>query len=129
MSSSNTPIGKQPLKVFRTFAIEAKSNRRAYYTVEKIRAHRGVHTKCNIESTVTELLSHIAISLTAFGFIEDDKLNIRYICQELCFSLADDPSNLRVRPVVLDAANDSQGVTGVTNRRKANDTYFLQLRC
>ena len=87
-----------------------------------------MHTKGDIKYTITELLAHIFIRLATFEFVEDDKLDIRYVAQEHCFSLADDPSNLRIRPVILDASNDGQGMTGVANRRETNDTYFFRLR-
>jgi len=65
--------------------------------------------------------------VTAFGFVEDDKLYVRYVCQESSFGLADNPGDFGLRPVVLDAPDHSKRVTCVTDRGEANDTYFFWL--
>ena len=127
MSCCYTSVRKQPLKILRPFAVEAEPNRCSYRTIKKIDAHRRVHTKYDVERPVTQFESYIIVGLTAFGFIEDDKLDVRYVCQEPSFGLADNPRNLRARPVILDAANDSQSMTCVAYRREANDTYFVSL--
>jgi len=79
MSRVNAPVRKQPLKVFRPLAIKPKSDRCADLTVEEVGPHRRMHAKRDIERTTPQFLLHILICLTAFGFIEDDKLDIRYV--------------------------------------------------
>ena len=117
MRGCDAAIGKQPLKVFRSFAVEAKLDGRIYFSVKKVNAHRRVHAKDDIKSPVAQCFLHIFVCMTTFGFVEDDKLDIRYVGQERCFGLADDPGDVSVRPVVLDATHDCQRMTGIPDRR------------
>ena len=121
-------VRKQPLKIFCSLAIKTKSNRGPYRSIKKIDTHRSVHAKGDIEAFIGKRVAHFFVRLAAFGFVEDDKLNIRYVGQELRFGLADDPGDFGFRPVVLNTPDHSKRVTCVTDRGEANDTYFDRLR-
>lgn len=86
-----------------------------------------MHAKYDIERAVAKLVSHISVRAVSFGFVEDDKLDIRYVGQKRCFCFADYPRDSRIGPVVLKTSNDSQSMTCVTNRREANDADSLWL--
>ncbi len=86
-----------------------------------------MHAKCDIERAVAELVLHISVRAATFGFVEDDKLDIRYIGQKRCFGFADYPGYSRIGPIVLKASNDSQRMTCVADRREANDADPLRL--
>jgi len=55
------------------------------------------------------------------GFIEGDKLHVRYVVHETGFGFADEPGDAGVRPVILKVAHDSERMAGVANRRESND--------
>jgi len=91
-------------------------------SIEKVGAHRRVHTQGNIEAFVAKRLSDIFVRATTKGFVEDDKLDVRNVGEKLCFCLADDPGNCCLRPKVLNSPNHSQSMASVADRREANDT-------
>jgi len=76
-------VRKQPLKIFCSLAIKTKSNRGPYRSIKKIDTHRSVHAKGDIEAFIGKRVAHFFVRLAAFGFVEDDKLNIRYVGQDL----------------------------------------------
>ncbi len=86
-----------------------------------------MHTECNIECAISKLLLHIRVGAATFGFIEDDKLNVRYIGQERGFGFADNPGNFGIGPAILDTTNNSEGMTCVTDRRETYDTNSFRL--
>lgn len=86
-----------------------------------------MHAECDVEAAVTELVLYIRIRAKTFGFVEDDKLDIRYVGQKRCFDFADYPGDSRIGPVVLKAPNDSQSMTCVTDRREADEADSLRL--
>ena len=66
--------------------------------------------------------------MTAFGFIENDKLDVGDIRHQGGFGFADNPCNAGFRPRILNGSDDGERVARVADRRKANDTYFFRLR-
>ncbi len=65
--------------------------------------------------------------MAAYGFDEDDKLDVRNDSQEPGLGFTDDPGYLGARPVILNAAHNSKRVTRVTDCGESNDTYFFGL--
>jgi len=91
----NAAIGEQPLKILCPLAVKAESYWCVYRSAQKVRPHGSVHAKRDIERSTRKPGSYIFIGRTAFGFIDDDKLDVRYAGHERGFSLTDNPSNLR----------------------------------
>ena len=128
MSGFNATTCKQPLKVFCALTIKPEANWRSNNRVEEINAHRRMHTQRNIEGFSTQFIANVLICPPPFGFIEDDKLDIRDIRHELSFCLTDNPCDTCAWPVILNTAHNGQCMTRITDRGKANDTYFFWLR-
>ena len=86
-----------------------------------------MHTQRNIKGTITQLKTHIFVRVAAFGFVEDDKLDVRNVSQEPGLGFTDNPGYLGARPVILNAAHNSKRVTCVTDCGESNDAYFFGL--
>ena len=86
-----------------------------------------MHTQRKIKIPVAKGGSHFFVRMTTFGFVEDDKLDVRNIGEQLRFCLADDPRYFRIRPIVLNATNDGQSMTCVADCREADDTKIRRL--
>jgi hypothetical protein len=66
--------------------------------------------------------------MAAFGFIENDKLDIRNIGHQAGFGFADNPGDWRFRPGILNGADDGERMAGIADRRKTDDTNTLWRR-
>ncbi len=98
-----------------------------YLPAKKVGTHRRVHAKHNIEGLAIEIESHIFVREATFGFVEDDKLDVRNVSQEPGLGLTDDPGYPGARPVVLKASHNSKCVTCVTDCGESNDTNVFGL--
>ena len=79
MRRGDALVRKQALKILCSLAIEAEPDRGPYRSIKKIDAHRRVHAKSDIESLIAEGATYFFVRVAAFGFVEDDKLNVWYI--------------------------------------------------
>ena len=86
-----------------------------------------MHTQRKIKISAAKGDSNFFVRMTTFGFVEDDKLDVRNVGEQLCFCFADDPRYFRIRTVVLNATNDSQSMACVADCREANDTKICRL--
>ena len=121
-------VGKQPLKIARTGTVIAKPDRCIDHSVNAVGAHRCVHAKGNIESTTAQPGLQVAICGATFAFVENDKLDARYICHQAGFGLADDPGQVSFRPRILYGADNGQRMTGIADMGKSDDAYTLWRR-
>jgi len=87
-----------------------------------------MHAQCDIEPAVVEHFANVRIGSTTFALIENDKLDARNIGHQSSFCFADNPGDSRVRPGVLNRANDGKCMTRIANRRKTNDTNTVGWR-
>jgi hypothetical protein len=87
-----------------------------------------MHAQGDIETPAGQLPSHVRIGSGASGFIEGDKLHVRYVAQQGCFGFADEPGDAGVGPVILKVANDSKRMAGVANRRESDDANVFGRR-
>jgi hypothetical protein len=68
-----------------------------------------------------DLSPDVCISGQAFGFIEGDKLDVRYVAQQACFGFADDPGDAGLRPVILEVAHDGKRMAGSEQVRQVDN--------
>ena len=87
-----------------------------------------MHAQRDIDAPGSKLATHVGIRSKAMGFIEDDKLDIRYVGQQRRFCLADDPGDAYAGPILLYRPNNRERVTSITNRRQSDDTYVFRRR-
>jgi hypothetical protein len=87
-----------------------------------------MHTECDVKLLVPQLRAHILVGSTTAGLVENDKIDSVDAGHQGRFCLADNPGDVRVRPVILNATDDGEGVAGVANRGKAHNTNVPRLR-
>jgi hypothetical protein len=76
-----------------------------------------VHAQGNIELLAVEGKPDIAVRGTTARFVENNEFDVWNVGHQRGLSLADNPGNFRIRPVVLQAADHGEGVTGIAYRR------------
>ncbi len=87
-----------------------------------------MHTQRDIEAFACESGFDVLVRRAPFRFIEDDKLDTCDVRHQETFGLADDPRDTRVRPVILQIADDCERVAGIADRRETNDTNVFWRR-
>ena len=70
----------------------------------------------------------IGVSRLSFGFIEDDKLDVRDIRKQQRFDFGDNPGDTGTGPVILQITNNGERMAGIAKRREADDTYVFGWR-
>ena len=77
----------------------------------------------NIEVATGQFFADIAVCAQAKRFIKSDKLDAVYFTDQAMLVFADDPGDLRFRPVMLQGSQNRQGVCNVADRRQAQNAY------
>ena len=121
-------VREQPLKVLCARLVETR--------VECVRVSNGsgdwpaMRRACTAQhrSACQQALSARPGKQLAAGLVEDDKLDVRNVRHQAGFGLADDPGDARVWPVILQAPDDGERMTGVADRREPHDADVLRLR-
>ena len=115
-------VREQPLLIASARAVEADAQRRAHEQAHEIRARRRVHVQQRIESPPAERSAHVARSRASPRVLSStmNSTPSRPVHQRV-LGLADDPSEPRARPRVLDRAHDGHRVARVADGREAND--------
>ncbi len=87
-----------------------------------------MHAQCDIEFPSRQRFFDIVVSSPSFGFIEDDKLDVRDIRKQQGFDLGDNPGDVGIGPVILQITNNGKRMAGIAKRREADDTYVFGRR-
>jgi hypothetical protein len=97
----NSSIRKKPLEIPGAAKIVANLQWRADRPDYAICPHRGMHTERHIEFSARELFLQSRSLTLAFGFVVNDKLNVRNVTEQGSFGFADDPGDWCFGPRIL----------------------------
>ena len=87
-----------------------------------------MHAQCDVESSSCQRFLNIVVGSPSFGFIEDDKLDVRDIRKQQRFDFGDNPGDTGTGPVILQITNNGKRMAGIAKRREADDTYVFGRR-
>ena len=80
-----------------------------------------MHAQGDIELSARKLTGQFAVGVPAVGFVEGDKLHVRYVAHQPGLGATDNPGDAGVGPVILKIAYYRERVTGVADRGKPKD--------
>jgi len=97
----NSPIRKKPLEISGAAVIVANLQWRGDRPNYAICPYGGMHTERYIEFSARELFLQSPELAFAFGFVVNDKLNVRNVTEQGSFGFADDPGDWCFGPRIL----------------------------
>ena len=97
----NLCIGKQPLQLAGTCAVETDFDGRRHLLRHDACTNRKLHVKQHVELPTTQLFAQIAQPRQPGALVDGDKLDTVEEFHEASFSLADDPGQLCGGPYML----------------------------